>query len=354
MSVKKEEFIYWIFLILISYPLLYYNYKFGNPNLGLKDFFDYYPMYLNWDFSQVESPFNTRILSISLVYLLVQTGFYYPTKISFENAAYDPELLQLVFFHANLVSYLGVVLTCYFLKRIMEDLTQDKLFASVLSVLYLLAFATKSLMLSGLTDSWGVLLGTIGFFLFLRRSIWIFPVLLIAIVQREYIFFIFGLIGLFYVVKMYLNDKKLDRYSLSVMFASIFCFILYFILRKTIFYTEQHADQLETAGYVYNLVNQRFPFWDYVFQSFFIQNILILYILVLMYKLWLKMEIDKMGFLLIMLLLLMVVCVSFIAVLGNSAGRYFHINIAVVFYFLAKELYPLYLTYVRKLSVTNG
>jgi hypothetical protein len=341
LSTIKNNSLYLTILVLISYPFLYYNYKFGNPALGLIDFFDYFPMYHNWDFSEVESPFNTRIISITLVYLLVQIGIYYPTKISFTHADIDQETLQLVFFNANLVSYIGVLFTCYFLKKIIFHETKNELFSSTLSFLYLVGFATISLMVSGLTDSWGVLFGTIAFYLFIKRCNWIFLVLFLSIFQREYVFFIFGLLGLFYGIKSYNIDKKINSYPIRVMIGSILFFIIYFVLRKTLFFTEEHASQLETTGYLSNLLTKRFPFWDYVFQTFFIQNIVMLYVLVLIYKWRKKMEINKEGILLVSLLFLMVIAVSFIAALGNSAGRYFHINIAVVFFFLAKELYPI-------------
>jgi hypothetical protein len=354
MSKQKSNVSYWIFLILISYPILYYNYKFGNPNLGLIDFFDYYPMYLDWNFEPVESPFNTRIFSISLVYLFVKTGIYYPTKISFTNSDYDPELLQLVFFNANLVSYIGVLLTCYFIRKIVLLKITDTLFASIISVLYLFAFATKSLMISGLTDAWGVLFGTMAYYFFLKRSNWIFIILFLSIFQREYVFFIFGLLGLYFVTKDYFIKKEINKFYLGTMFSSIVFFVIYFILRKTIFYTEQHADQLETTGYITNLLTRRFPFWDFIFQSLFIQNILMLYGLTIYYKVRNKMEINKEGIALSLLLLLMVVAVSFIAVLGNSAGRYYHINISVVFYYFALEIYPIFKAYItRQFSLQN-
>ena len=56
---------------ILSYGLFFYAYKFSQPDIqGLKDYEQYQLMYNGWNFNEVESPFNTRIISTYGIYLL--------------------------------------------------------------------------------------------------------------------------------------------------------------------------------------------------------------------------------------------------------------------------------------------
>ena len=44
--------------LLLAFPMFYYVYKFGNPMFGTNDFFSYYRLYKDWDFTGVEAPFQ--------------------------------------------------------------------------------------------------------------------------------------------------------------------------------------------------------------------------------------------------------------------------------------------------------
>src|SRR3972149_2435924 len=86
-----------IFLyFILSYPLFYYAYKFGSPDFGNNDFYSYYHLYKNWDFREVESPFNTRLISSFFIFLFNKLGFFYNSQISYHNQGID----QRVFFNA--------------------------------------------------------------------------------------------------------------------------------------------------------------------------------------------------------------------------------------------------------------
>src|SRR4051812_45622414 len=72
-----------LFLIL-AFPLFYFVYKYANPEPLAHDFFNYYKMYDGWRWSEVYPPFNMRVVSPYLVYLLSKTGLSYDTLTAFD------------------------------------------------------------------------------------------------------------------------------------------------------------------------------------------------------------------------------------------------------------------------------
>lgn len=323
-------------ITLLSYPLFYYAYKFGVPDTqGLKDYQSYYHLYLNWDFDKVASPFNTRVISTYGVYLLSKLGYAYETEINFNVSGKD----KVVFFNALLVNYLSLVLTCFMIYKIIYREFKNKMYAFAIGIGYLLSFGTLFFAINPLTDSLPGLFIAIAFYFYLKEKYWIIIPLALSIFQREYVFFIFGLLTF---VKI-LNDRSLknNSYYIAVLSINIICFFTYFYLRKTIFFTDQHQGQLDVGSYLYKLTHPNFPILAYVKQSFLNQNILILYFLLIAYKTFRSEKID--GFYLVntILLYLQVHFVSFVAVLGNSTGRYFYLTTPIITYYIARELYPI-------------
>ena len=70
-------------------------------------------------------------------------------------------------------------------------------------------------------------------------------------------------------------------------------------------------------------------------------NIFIVYVLVVIYKKWKRLEIDQFNLLKLGLLFLQINIISFVAVFGNNTGRYFYILIPLVIFQLIKELNPI-------------
>ena len=100
----------WVAYILLSFPLFYFAYKFCLPDFGGEDFFSYYHLYKNWDFSKVDCPFNMRLVSAFFIYIMNAMGLHYDTKIVFTY--FHPDLDQQVFFNAICFNYLCVMGTC--------------------------------------------------------------------------------------------------------------------------------------------------------------------------------------------------------------------------------------------------
>ena len=63
----------------LAFPLFYFVYKYGTPDMGLNDFYSYYKLYASWDIEHVDAPFNMRLLSYFIVNLMNRTGLNYET-----------------------------------------------------------------------------------------------------------------------------------------------------------------------------------------------------------------------------------------------------------------------------------
>ena len=322
---------------LLSYPMFYYAYKFGVPDFGNIDFYDYYHLYKNWDFSKVRSPFNTRLVSSFFIYLFNKIGFFYNAEISYHHPGID----QKVFFNAIFFNYISLVFTAFTIYKMIVYLYKNKVFAWTIGLLVFLGFGSLFYSINTLTESFSFLLFAVIYFLYLQKNkSWIFVLLMIAVIQREYIFLVLGLVSLIeYIIK---ENKK---YYLLIFISSILFFSIYYILRKTIFYTEDYSYQLNIYRLIENLFNPQFPIAPYIRQSLLNQNILILYLLIIFYKYLNKLNLNCINLLITIALILQSHFISFAAVLGNSCGRYFYITLPILLYFISEEIYPLIFNY---------
>lgn len=323
----------------LSYPLFYYAYKFGSPDFGNNDFYSYYHLYNNWDFKQVESPFNTRLISSFFIYLFNKIGFFYNAEINYHHPMID----QRVFFNALFFNYLSLVITAFIIYKTICKFFVNKFFAFFSGTMTFLGFGALFYSLNTLTESFSILLFTLIFFAYQSRSYWIAPLLLLAVIQREYIFFIMGLVSIVH----YFFYKSEKKYFFSVFIFSVLGFGIYYILRKTVFFTPYFSSQLDFPNLFARILHPGFPIGEYIRQSFLNQNILLLYIFIILYKLVKKSAIDKLNLAIVLLLYLQAHFVSILAVLGNSCGRYFYITLPLLIFFIAKEIRPLLSSYLK-------
>lgn len=342
---KYSSVIVTFLFVILTYPLFYYAYKFGTPDFGNIDFYHYYHLYRNFDFSKVPVPFNTRIVSPFFVYLFYKTGIYYPAEISYSNPAIDLR----VFFSSIAVNYLFFVATLMTTHRILNFfLLKDVVLSFLVTLMYGYAFATLFYSINTLTESASVFLFACAFYLYLKKSKWVLLILFISVFQREYILMAFALISAidFLLTR---NDRK---YYLFNFLASVLCFLVYLLLRQTVFYTPHHDEQLMVESYLHRLLHPGFPPGEYIRQSFLNQNIFLLYLLVLLFKKIWKIPIAEVRWIWMnVLLYLQINLISFLAVLGNSTGRYFSILLPLTFYSLIVEVYPIILNrYQKKIS----
>ena len=318
---------------ILSYGLFFYAYKFSQPDIqGLKDYEQYQLMYNGWNFNEVESPFNTRIISTYGIYLLNNLGVYYDNQVAIS----DKRLEKKVFFNALFFNYLSIVFTAWFVFLICHWHNSNFLISFTTGLLYFVSFGTFYFALNPLTEAFSILMATAIYFLYLKRSNWIFLLLLLAIIQREYIFFVFSLLALIELFKI--KSLKQSKYQIMIFAACVVGFITYYILRNTFFYTPHHDEQLKVGSFITNLLNSSFPFWPYFKQTILIQNIVGFYLILVLHNKIKLSHFNLADFATIVLLMLQAIFISYIAILGNSAGRYFYTAIAVVLFFISKEL----------------
>jgi hypothetical protein len=317
----------WIVYALLAFPSFYFVYKFGDPNFGCKDFFDYYPLFKDLDIQAAEAPFNMRLLSSFFVNLFYTMGFGYDTKIAFEMGALD----QRVFFCAIFFNYLCVVTTCVLIYKLLSKAIANNWLSFIGGLVYLLGFGTLFYELMPITDALSILLFTVVLIFYNSKHLLIIIPLALLIIQREYIFLALGLVA---VLDLW---KLKNRYYLHVLIMCIACFAVYFLLRKTVFYTPKYDHQASPAFFVKSIFKLKFPLLPYLKQLLMTLNIFVLYLLVIAYKKYKKMNVNGFELVKIILLFIQINIISFAAVFGNNTGRYFYILIPLVIYQLILE-----------------
>ncbi len=323
-------------IVLVSYPLFYSAYKFSVPSTqGLNDYDAYYHLYSNWDYNKVPSPFNIRIISSYGTFLITKLGYAYDTKINFEGTDKD----KVVFFSALLFNYLSLVFTCFLVYKTVLNKFKNRFFSFGIGLAYLFGFGTVFFAISPITDSLAGLFVAIILYCYLKKSYWIIVPLVLGIFQREYIFFIFGLLSTVKII--YDKSIKKNAYYVAVFTICSACFILYFILRMTLFYTSDYAQQIQVETYLSHLIHPNVQVISYIKQSFFNQNQLIIYFILIFYKFIGEKEINKLHLLNTLFLYLQTHIISTMVQLGNNAGRIFYFTTPIIIYYIAVELYPI-------------
>lgn len=328
---KARFFRSWFIYFLLAFPLFYFVYKHGTADYGLKDFYSYYELYKNWDIDKIESPFNMRLVSSFFVYLFYKAGLHYDTLTAFDKTGLSRE----VFFCSVFFNYLCVVSTCSVLFHTILKIEKRILLAFAGGMIYLLGFGTLFYEIMPITDAFSVLIFTLILDAYLSKKYSIFIFMAILIVQREYVFLALGLLSL-------LDFWKFrNKYYLHVLLSTVLCFGIYYVLRKTIFYTPKYDYQASTGYFLKVFTELRFPLLPYFKQTFITLNLFIIYLLVLGWKKFRKLSIDKFALVKILLLFLQINFISFAAAFGNNTGRYFYILVPLIIIELVKESAPL-------------
>ena len=323
--------------LLLSYPLFYYSYKFCLPDFGGEDFYSYYPLYKDWNFSAVDCPFNMRLISCFSIFLINKIGLYYNTEIVFTS--FHPDYSQQVFFNAMLFNYFCVILTCFVIYKTVNLFAHNKLFSFIAACFYLLGFGTLFFTLKPMSESCGILLLSFAFYAYIEKKQMIYVVFLLAIFQREYIFIVFGI----YSFIDYLYHR--EKYMLGVLIGSVICFSVYMVLRKTLFFTPTWDFQTSVPSLFYSLTHSGIAWWPFIKQTIFISNLFLIYLIVVVYKCILQLPIRKDFLIIILVLLVQVILMSIMAKFGNNAGRYFYYLSPILIYFTFLELKPLLMSY---------
>jgi len=215
-------------LVLCSYGMLYYAYKFYVPWWGGNDFARYYAMYRTpLDFSVAEAPFVFRQLSALLTHAILELKLYYPTEIQFQDPQYD----QRVFFAALLANYLCLVATAWLSGYAVEIITgrRSLIFPLLAGVLCFLSFYGPFYVVTGMTEGLSWLMLIASFVAYLRHgTALLFVLLALAVLQRETILIVFAIIS---ACSLWLRPEQ-RRFDARILGWTILCIVAYVLMRK--------------------------------------------------------------------------------------------------------------------------
>lgn len=272
-----------------------------------------------------------RLVGAWVVHWFYRLNFFYDTETAFDKYQAWGFLKQ-VYFNAVLFNWLCVVVTCTLLFNIVKEHTGNLLFSFGGGLLYLLGFGTIFYAMMPLTEACSILLFTITLQQYLRRSYLVIIPLLLLIFQREYVLLAMGLLTICDLV------FYKERYFLFVLMTALLSFGVYYFLRKTVFYTPA-LDFQSGAGFMWkNLIYPNIDFGQYLKQQLLTLNIFFLYLVLMVYKWWHKLAVDRFAFIKVMLLFLQVNVVSISGGHGNNVGRYFYLLVPMVIFYLIREM----------------
>jgi hypothetical protein len=320
--------------VLLAFPMFYFVYKFGILLEGYADAKSYLELFNNLASKEVPSPFNMRLLSAVCIHFIEKTSILYNTECAIDAFT---GVSKHFFFSNVLFNFVCVSLTGFSLYLIFIKLHFPKLLSFLAGVLYLLGFGTIFYLMMPGVDSLSVLIFTWLLYYYIKKSYWIIPLFGLLILQREYYFLVFMVIAF-----MDFFKEGKNRYCLSVLIISIISFGIYFVLRKTIFYTA-HWNHQTSPGFLLNsLFSLKISLLPMIKQTFMTMNVYFIYLLILAYKKHKGLEINKYHFFVTIVLIFQITVLSFAATFGNNNGRYFFLNIPLILYYLLLETRPLF------------
>jgi hypothetical protein len=127
------------------------------------------------------------------------------------------------------------------------------------------------------------------------------------------------------------------RYFVAVLLASIASFGLYYILRKTIFYSPLHDGQTKPGFFLQSLLHPEVAWGPFIKQLALSCNLLWLYVALVVYKTWSGIAFNKRFLTIVLVLFVQVIFMSIAAGFGNNTGRIFYFVVPLVVYFLLME-----------------
>jgi len=332
-KIATKKFVVIFLYFLLSFPIGYYAYKYGSPDVGgQKDFYSYYPLYKDYNISATESPFNMRLVGSYLVHLMSKTDIYYNIKICFSNATIEQE----IYFDVILFNYISAVFTCFIIFLMIFNLYKNIFFSFSIGLLYFFQYGTIYWGINGCADGFSALLFALFFYCYILRSYWVIPLLALTVFQRDII--LITVLSLSFIELLFNKNRK---YFLIVFSSSLLFFIFHIILRETIFYTKRWNEILEPGSFLEKAFTPTISIVSYIRQSLINQNILILYLLIVAYKLYNKIEIKKINLIITVSVFLVINIISFALLAADNAGRYFYISSAMLIFYLANELFSL-------------
>lgn len=330
MSNKQFGFAVIMFYLLLAFPSFYFVYKFADPIDVGHDFFQYYRLYDTWDWKNVNAPFNMRLISSGFIYLFHKTGFYYESATIFDKYlvyGFDKR----VFFSAVFFNYVCVAATAAVIFYTVKQLAGQSLVALLAGTIFLLGSGIQFHQIMPCADAFSTLLFALVFYYYQKQSRISLLILPLAVFQREYVLLAFILIAGI----DWFQTKHVMAIKTTLL--ALLCFAMYFVLRRTFFYTPALSFQTSPSQLIHALVNDIPPLGPYFRQLLLTLNLFLIYLGMVAYKKYRAFPLNKNGLIKIMLLLAQIILISFAALLGTNTGRYFFIASPLLLFYLASE-----------------
>jgi hypothetical protein len=314
-----------VFLVLATYGMLYFSYKYDIPDV---DYFDYYNMYQKpLDIEQAQAPFVYRQLGAVVTNVIYKSGLYYPNAISFA----DPRFSQRIFFSALLSNYIALLLTAVVVGAIVDRKAGKVLLLPPIigGLLCFSSFFTQVSIITGLNDGWGWFLAAVGFYGYtIRRLSLVVPVLLVSIFQREVlptVFFVWSCVDLLFVSR----QKKRDRFYVFAAAASVLSLLGYVLMRKVLIPVAGYAEQLDLRSILSSILNIH-PSKELIMQGVVSQNIYFIFVSVVLLLVALRKQrlistdnfLMNTGLVQATCALLVILLIGLAAGIENDIGRY--------------------------------
>ena len=326
-----------IFFFLLSFPVFYFSFKYGSPDLsGQADFYSYYPMYEKLSIDNVDSPFNMRLVFPFLVNKLASLGAYYPVETCFSSSQINPK----IYFNVILGQWISGTFCCFMIFQLIGLFTKNIFVQLIGGVLYLLQYGTIFWGAGGVTDGFSAMLFSVILYFFFNKSYWIYPFIALAILQREILILGIGMLSFLTMVNPIKRKLVFNKYNLIVLLFSIVSFLVYFYLRKTVFYTPKFNLQLEPTTYFTRLFEKDFSIFKYLRGSIFSQNIFLIFFVVSFTLKFLgeKMNVFKVFVLSAIFFFLHIIAASINSHVFYEVGRHFYMLSALLILYTATEL----------------
>ncbi|MBK9283192.1 MAG: hypothetical protein IPM51_02625 [Sphingobacteriaceae bacterium] len=322
-----------IIYALLVFPIFYFVYKFGILLKGYDDAKWYLKMYFDLTSDEVPSPFNMRLISASIIHCMQSLGLHYHTECAIDAF---PLVDKSFFFNNILFNFACITLTAFSLFIIFVKLGFGQVLSFIAGTLYTLGFGSLFYLMMPGPDALSVLIFTWILFFYIKKSYWLIPLFILLIFQREYYFLAFMVIAFMDFIKY-----KREKYYLFVLLINISCFILYYVLRKTIFHTHHWSHQTSPTFLFSSLLDNHIEIIPMIRQSLMTMNLFFIYLFILAYKYYFKQTILKHHLYVSLIALLQITLLSFAATFGNNNGRYFYLLAPLILYYLLSELKPL-------------
>ncbi|MEZ4722075.1 MAG: hypothetical protein R2813_09400 [Flavobacteriales bacterium] len=320
---EKHSIGVFFFYLILAYPVFYFSYKFGSPEIsGQADYFAYYKLYKTLSIEGVDAPTNMRLISSFLVYLIYQSGFYYPVEIVFSDPAYD----QAVYFSSVFVSFVSAAVTSTIIYNVVLSYSKNHMAGIISGCLYFLQYGTVIWGSGGLADGFSTMLFALLLYTYLKRSLTLFVCLLpLAVFQREIILMAFATF-FFLEFGLRLYEHVWAKRALGLLVYTLGLFAIYVYLRETVFFTPRYSGYTSSTFYQDLFDFSPASILKYLRGTILSQNLLWLYLGLIFYSLKKKIPFDKQWSFYIIGFFVVINVVCFLLKAPSEAGRYFYVT----------------------------